>query len=452
MINLYGYQIEAVNWLKCQTKALLSLSMGLGKTCVTLTAIKELGTTSALVIVPAILRTNWKEETLKFINETAIIPKKPVDMDNTKINIVSYDFILNHHKSIPKEWEVIVCDEAHYLKNPKSKRTQTILGAKGLVHRAKRIYMLSGTIMPNHAGELWPILFTFGRTHLKYNEFVKTYLDSYENAWGAVIITGLKPMAHIAIKALLEPIMYKKTKEDVALELPEITYHTYKMDAAKITLSQVEIDKDLRAMFIGDKDPQEFLNTLNAEIDLLKSILNSNEDVDIIGLLNANAQGVSTIRRFMGIQKALEIIPLLQEELENKEYKKLLVFGVHTKVIEYLTKELMDYGALAIYGETSQENRDKAVKAFQDENSACRVLVCGIGAAGVGLNLTAGSEVVMLELAFTPAYNEQAIMRCHRIGQKNKVRVRFIQMRDSLDCRIMEILSRKSLENELIFN
>jgi len=414
MIKLFNYQIEAQAWLMSKHKALLSLSMGLGKTCVTITALEKL------------------------------------DIKKDHLNIVSYEFALNNATKLPKEFDAIVCDESHYLKNPKSKRTQVILGSKGIVHRAKRIWLLTGTPAPNNAAELWPMLFTFGQTTFKYNEFVQTYCEFYENAWGAVIITRLKPQAHLAIRKMLEPIMYQRTKEDVALDLPPISYHKLILKQKKITLSQIEINKDLREMFLSDSTPEELFTKLKQEELEFQKMLDLPNEIDVMNALSTRSQGVSTIRRYLGIQKAIEILPLIVDELENNTYQKIVIFAVHTKIVEYMTKNLKEFKAKSLYGATSTADRDLAVKAFQE--SDCRVLVCGISAAGVGLNLTRGSEVLMLELAFTPAYNSQAVMRCHRIGQKNNVRVRFVEMKDSLDSRITEILSRKSLENELIFN
>lgn len=426
--------------------------MGLGKTAVTITSIKQLSINTALIIVPAILKTNWQLEFLKFANKKVHIPKSNQDINPDTINVVSYEFAMTHFKSLPKKWDLLVCDESHYLKNPKSKRTQSILGKGGLAHGSKRTWLLSGTPAPNNPAELWTTLFTFGQTNLKYNEFVRVYCDFYENAWGATIITGLKRGADIALKKLLEPVLYKKTKADVELELPPIRYDYLDIPGKRITMSQIEVDKSLREMFLTDITPLEFLEDLKKETLLLQEMLKTTNEMDVVGLLNSKAQSVSTIRRYMGIQKALEILPLLNEELESGAYKKIVIFAAHVKIVEYITKELQEFGSRSIYGETPAKERDAAVEVFQRDTEECRVLVCGISTAGVGLNLTRSSEVMMLELAYTPAYNEQAIMRCHRIGSQKAVRVRFVRLKDSLDGRIMEILTRKSSDNEKIFN
>lgn len=426
--------------------------MGLGKTAVTITSVKQLSINTALIIVPAILKTNWQSEFLKFANKKVHIPKSNQDVDPDTINVVSYEFAMSHFKSLPKKWDLLVCDESHYLKNPKSKRTQSILGKGGIAHGSKRTWLLSGTPAPNNPAELWTTLFTFGQTNLKYNEFVRTYCDFYENAWGAVIITGLKYGADVALKKLLEPILYKKTKADVELDLPPLRHHYLDINPKRVTISQIEIDKSLRELFLTGITPTEFLEDLKRETLLLQDMLSSQNELDVINVLSSQAQSISTVRRYMGIQKVLEIMPLLREELENHAYPKIVIFAAHVRIVEYIARELQEFGARSIYGETPAKERDLAVELFQKDSEECRVLVCGISTAGVGLNLTRSSEVMMLELSYTPAYNEQAIMRCHRIGSQKAVRVRYVRLKDSLDGRIMEILTRKSDDNEKIFN
>jgi SNF2 family DNA or RNA helicase len=450
-IKLYEYQRNAVDWLKAREFGLLSLCMGLGKSAVSITASDELECSKILVICPAILRANWEAEFEKFSKNNRIIAVYNSAMI-TDMSVVSYEFAAKYFEKLKRDWDVVICDESHYMKNPATIRAKNILGAKGLVQSAKRIWFLSGTPVPNGPHELWTTLFLFGRTKLKYQQFVNEFCETKPNPWGAPMISGAKIAMIPFIKEMLRPVMYRKTKEDVMLELPPISYHDLIVEPVSLTIDQMEYDEGFFSYMYPQDRTKELLEKLKAEAQFLMALdkHNSIRSIDGMKMLEAMAQSISTLRKYVGIQKAVQVLDLVKNELENRAYKKIVIFAIHKSVIEYLHYHLKKYDALTLYGGTPEKKRQRHISSFQDPKSKYRVLICNVNAGGIGINLTNCTEVLMLETSFTPSVNFQAIKRCHRIGQTNKVRVRFVSLKDSIDQKVVRILKRKVEEIDLL--
>ena len=156
-----------------------------------------------------------------------------------------------------------------------------------------------------------------------------------------------------------------------------------------------------------------------------------------------NSEEFARWRRMSGIAKVEPAADLLTMELEDRAIEKIVVFAHHKDVIEGLHDRLSLFGAVVISGSTTTRNRDAAVHAFQND-PCCRVIICNIVAGGTGVTLTAASEVAFVELSPVPGENAQAADRCHRIGQSDKVRVRFVALAGTVDENITEILKNKT--------
>ena len=171
--KLFPYQIEGRDWLLNRKFALLADEPGLGKTAQVITALDKLNLQKILILCPAVARINWAREIKTwstYSGDVSIIDGRNQHIDFGGIVISSYDLA----DCAPKgEWDLLVLDESHFLKSLETKRTRTVFASGGLAHHTKRIWALSGTPAPNHAGELWVLLYTFGITPLKYEDFIQ---------------------------------------------------------------------------------------------------------------------------------------------------------------------------------------------------------------------------------------------------------------------------------------
>jgi SNF2 family DNA or RNA helicase len=133
------------------------------------------------------------------------------------------------------------------------------------------------------------------------------------------------------------------------------------------------------------------------------------------------------------------------QELEDGQYQKIVIFGIHRDVIEGLRSSLKAFDAVTLYGGTDPKTRQKNIDRFQN-NPKCRVFIGNIKACGTAITLTAADQVLFVEEEWTPADNAQAAMRVHRIGQSKPVSVRITRLPDSLDQKIGGVLARKTRE------
>lgn len=439
-----------MRWLTTKNLALLADEMGLGKSCQAITAADSINAQRLLVLCPAVARVNWHREFEKFStlkrNFTLVFSKKDKIPEGHSV-ICSYDLASEVLKQTATPFDALILDEQHYLKSPDTKRTEVVYGIQGLCRMAKRIWALSGTPAPNHAGELWPILFTFGVTKLSFDEFIKNFCDGRITTHGFQI-TGTKVSKIPELKLLLSKIMLRRTKENVMKELPPIEYRHVMVEPSTIeygemsSLIQWVFPQDRRKELEAILTKQE--SAINGMLDLAKESV-VDRTVQAVDGLRAVAKSVSTLRMHNGIQKIKSTVDLLKFELESNAYDKVVVFAFHRDVIEGLRSGLRDFNPVTLYGGTPTMTGVKNIDKFQN-NPKCRVFIGQILACGTAINLTAAHNVVFVEQDWVPGNNAQAAMRVHRYGQTKPVTVRILSMPNSIDERVNEILRKKTRE------
>ena len=384
-MQLYRYQREAVSWLSTKPKAFLALDQGLGKTAVS--AVDAIA--PVYVICPATLKINWAREFAIWrpdLKVKVISNSKDKADSNCDVNIINYDIV---SKITAPPYRTLICDESHYLKTGTAKRTKYCVG---LIKRAERVRLLSGTPVVNRPIELYPTLKAIGGTKLDYINFGRRYCSGWQTPWGSFDVSGSSNLDELYDK--LSNCLYRVTKASALPELPSKTYRVIEFDCA---LSVKE-----KALLKSAISKPDFSVPFQAIPDILK--------------LNA--------------QKKL---PLVIEHIKTvlQHEKKVVVFGWHTDIINALEDSLREYGTVKIIGGVSQNARQKAVDEFQSGDA--RVFLGNIRAAGVGLTLTASNYVIFAETTWTPAELHQAADRCHRIGQKNHVQVDILTIEKSID-------------------
>lgn len=439
-MELYDYQREAAAQISRNGHPIyLADEMGVGKSATAIAVAKRRGVKRLLIVCPAVARLSWVKEFKRWWPELPVtVVKRPSDVDtmrNEGAYLLSYS-LLSQSKSgfdytaavrdIPT-FDMSVLDEAHALKNPKSIRTRAVLITLKPV--LGFVLPMSGTPMPNHQGELYPILHAlFPRvirkldgTLMRQSEFEETYCHVETRFFtpnrGTRVITGSKNIE--TLRALFRPYVIRRRKRDVLADLPAMSFDTY----------PVEVEASLIDPEWLDEDSWRELS-----------------DDGLIDRLRQADEHLMRKRHMLGIAKLPGAVEAIAGALEGST-RKVLVFALHHDVIDGLTRGLGDYSPVRIDGRDSPMVRARSIEIFLTE-PRCRVFIGQILAAGTAITLVGPgmecSDVFFAEADWSPGNNVQAASRVHRIGQKDAVQVWFLCAHGTLDDRIQDILRRKA--------
>ena len=427
---LLEHQTEGAAFLAGKERAGLFDDMGTGKTATAIAAIDGLGASKVMIVCPAAVKQVWVGELRKFSKrELRVLLDK--DVYNLKqwahtsvceVYITSYEKAAKWGHFIEDVFDVLVLDEAHYLKSPEAQRTKKILGThcdggKALASRAAHTWFLTGTPIPNDPTDIWSFLRFTRATALTFSQFTRRYFNSRMGTFSAR--QEVKKELVPELRALIDSVSIRRTKADIGLKLPPVWLTTTSVDG----------------------DAAEIVNLMREWPGLEGAIV---EAVEKGGLSFLDAQHVATLRRLVGEAKAPAYIELAAEELAGG-LDKLVVMGAHKQALRMIRRglEARGFSCVMIDGDTSESQRAVAVEAFQHDPDV-RVFIGNIRAAGTGLTLTAAAHIDMFESSWSPAENAQALMRVHRIGQHRNVKARFISLIDSIDEVVTETVARKT--------
>lgn len=450
MIDLRPYQVTGARWLAPLTQAFLADDMGLGKSAQVIHAADLVRAEDILVLCPASVRVNWEREFKKFSpfdRPCAVITSGKDRIPDHGVVVCSYDLVvILAGKLKTRIWDILVLDEAHYLKERSAKRSRAIYGRgsrfPGIEAKAKRIWRLSGTPAPNDASELFTHLKSAGIVTEPYWDYVYRYCSGFDNDFGYKI-TGNENTEEL--KQRMAGFLLRRRKEDVLTELPPISF-----DTIVVPRSKVELDPWFYEQWRSVGQPA-FLKQLEEANRAVSEALATRSE-DKLKTLENMASSMATLRRYIGLAKLPAIIDIIEDELKTGALQKIVLFGIHQQVIEQARDRLKAFGAVTVYGGTPADKRQKHIDKFAKEPKT-RVFIGNIIAAGVGINGLQDSccEVGFLESDWVPANNAQAAMRVHRMGQKNPVRVRVFALEKSIDDEIQEALTRKMRELAKLF-
>jgi SNF2 family DNA or RNA helicase len=428
MPRLYPYQVTGAEWLASKRFAYLADEMRVGKTPQAITACDLVGAQRILVVCPAVARLDWGRKFDDFSGakrpQFVVLTRRALLGPRHGITIVSYDLFQNSH--LEGQWDVVILDEAHYLKHPAAKRTKAILGKGGVVHRAKRVWCLGGTPAPNNASELWPVLHVFGVYTGTYEDFVREFCTGYFGPYGFQI-TGSKNTAKL--RALLKPFMLRRTLKEVFPEMTPIMFSDYLIDRTHPM-------------------PEE----IGTEYELAESLVGVTNIDEAVRILQQQTLSTATLRRHIGILKVAETVNLVCNELESG-VNKIVLFAVHRDVIDLLDEQLVDYNPVVIHGGTRPSLRDLALKLFNTD-SRHRVFIGQVVAAGTAIDLSVADDALFVEASWVPGENAQAAHRLMNINacKRRLVTVRFMALADSIDEQVQRILRRKTRDLTALFD
>lgn len=448
-LNYLPYQKAGIAFASKRQNALIADDMGLGKT------IQAIGVANAdpnakkiLIICPASLKLNWKREWEKWdVKGLKVGIAEGSTFPDADVVIMNYDIAAKLADQVhSKEWDLIIGDEAHYLKNPLAKRTQAILGGKGKKgapdikpFKAKRRVFLTGTPIVNRPKELWPLVQALDPDGLGKNWFnyAKRYCDLKKGWGGHWDDSGASNLEELQTK-LRSSIMVRRLKKDVLTELPPksrtIIPITPDSAGSKAIAEESAIAAQNKAM----------IEQLQAEVELAKASDNEEDYKEAVAKLKAGVkvafQEMAKARKQVAMAKVPYVVDRVKDLVE--ETGKVIVMAHHHDVIDKIKAEFGE-DAVVVDGRVDPgAERQKAVDAFQKDPSK-KVFIGSIAAAGVGLTLTAAHTVVFAELDWVPGNMTQAEDRAHRIGQKDNVDVYHIVLDGSLDSRLAKVLVQK---------
>ena len=437
MIKLLSHQPEGIRFLKSHSFCLLADEMGVGKTPQAIIAAQELS--RILVVCPSVAKYNWQKEFERFAGRHAEVAGDGKILAGKPLVITSFDYLTRHLEKYKKfHRDLVIIDEAHLSKEPTALRTKAVMGVRGIIRHTDRLWALTGTPAPNHAGELWVYLYTFGYTKLSYEGFVNRYCNTHRDGsyYGKINIVGTNTKHSGELRAMLKRCALRRLKKDV-LDLPPQFHNTY------------YIDGDSDAIL---KDYPELKSKLKKELQSLSERLDFEVGTDLsdsklIAVLQAMSQSISSLRRYHGLKKIKPVADLVKDELLTELYDKIIIFGIHTDVLKLLAKSFRqsNFEVALIIGETPPRERHLIQERFQNEPDL-KIVIANIQAGGTNLTLTAASQVLFIELDWVPGNNKQAADRAHRHGQRNAVTVRHVCIRDSIDAKITTTLVRKIRE------
>src|SRR3990167_4614006 len=217
------YQLEGRDFLIARPRALLADQMRVGKTPQAIMAADAVRAGRVLVLCPAGAAYQWREQWADWSpnrSPATILGAEPISPTFQGVAIASYNRAVQHRAALSTgfRWDVLIPDESHYAKNPEAQRTHMVYAKGGIGWNAHRIWALTGTPSPNHAGEVWPMLRAYGVVKLGYKEFV-SYFCYYD--WKQDKIFGNRPERLAELRALMADVVLRRTRKEVAPEMPE---------------------------------------------------------------------------------------------------------------------------------------------------------------------------------------------------------------------------------------
>ena len=417
--KLYPFQEFGVGYIEAKRgRALIADEMGLGKTIQALAWLQlhpELR--PVVIVVPASLKLNWEKEIMDWMTKAGTIKilsgTTPTRLTKDII-IINYDIIFAWVNEIKRlRPQVLILDEVHYTKNNQAKRTKAV---KRLGKFIPHVIGLSGTPIVNRPIEIYNAVNIIDRTIFPSQwDYTEKYCARKYNGFGWDV-SGASNTEELNYK-LTNTIMLRRLKKDVLPDLPD-KVHSY----IPIELDNVEEYNFAENNFIS------FVKQYKGKEAAIRAS-NAQALAEIEGLKQLAVKG-----------KLKQCINWIRDFLESDE--KLVVFATHKFVIEALMKAFPKI-AVKVDGSVTGKNRQLAVDSFQ-KLSTVRLFVGNIKAAGVGITLTAASNVAFIELPWTNGDLSQACDRVHRIGTKFTVNIYYLLAANTIEERIAKLIDKKS--------
>jgi superfamily II DNA or RNA helicase len=429
--SLRDYQREGLGWMHFLRSfgfgGCLADDMGVGKTAQVLALLEERRiaqdrTGPSLAVVPRSLIFNWKAEAARFTPELRVLDHTGIDRDIGSLS--EHDLILTTYGTLRRdilhlkeiEFDYVILDEAQAIRNA---ATDSAKAARLL--RSKHRLALTGTPVENSLGDLWSIF-----------EFLNPGMFGSGRAFDALAAStrsdaGEESRAIIA--RMLRPLILRRTKQQVARELPEKTEQTI---VCELKTPQRKLYNELREYYRANLLKQiDRQGIAKSKIQVLEALLRLRQAACHPGLIDPKRTKDASAKVDLLLDRIAEVVA---------EGHKALVFSQFTSLLSIVRQRLNGMNYEYLDGKT--RDRQARVERFQNDDE-CRLFLISLKAGGLGLNLTAAEYVFLLDPWWNPAVESQAIDRAHRIGQTQQVFAYRLIARDTVEEKVLELQKTK---------
>lgn len=434
--ELRPYQQAGFSWMAFlndfQWGGILADDMGLGKTLQAITLLEYFYENNpqadpSIIVVPNSLLFNWQSEFKKFSPNRQICiyhgqkRKEVMEIARGSVLITTYGTVMMELDFLKSQsFSYLILDESQAVKNRHSKRFKSLVELKSCYRIA-----MTGTPIENGVEDIYAQMSMVNPGFFgTYGNFNNSYRGVKDEATGQDTILNLQKM--------IQPFILRRTKRQVALDLPEKTETVLYMDMLP---EQRKVYDKVRKIFKGEVE-SNLTNSKNSKskfvaieaLQKLRQLCNSPI------LMKDGGFGSDSIK--------LDFVDEIMDEVAPNH--KILLFSAYTSMLKLVAQRIEKKGVAYTYldGKMNQVQRQSAVETFQKEDS-CRVFLISLKAGGTGLNLTAADYVYILDPWWNPAAEAQAIDRCYRIGQDKHVMAYKIVCRDSVEEGILSLQESK---------
>ncbi len=449
---LRPYQVSGFQWLnylkEVKWGGILADDMGLGKTVQALSFMQHIKNENArlsgrqeklqsLVVCPTTLIYNWENEIKKFTPKLSWHIHHGSTRSRDKENFKNYDVIITTYGTLRSdikllmtiEFDYLVLDESQAIKNPSSKVTR----AASLLNARNRLCM-SGTPLQNNTFDIFAQMNFLNPGMLGSMEFFRQEFSIPIDKLG-------EQDRKEHLKKILYPFILRRTKEQVAKDLPDKTE----------TILYCEMEDEQRSIYDAYRNDfrNQILGTIEtqgihkSQLTILQGLMKLRQICDSPAILNETEKFEN---------HSIKLDELTRELSEDMGDHKALIFSQFLGMLALIKEKLIELGIKFEYfdGSTSAPDREKAIQSFQNDESV-RVFLISLKAGGVGLNLTAADYVYIVDPWWNPAVEQQAIDRTHRIGQNKNIFAYRMICKDTIEDKIIQLQEKKrALAKDLI--
>jgi SNF2 family DNA or RNA helicase len=434
---LRPYQVHGFHWLNYLQEVnwggILADDMGLGKTIQALSFLQhfrdENKRLNALVVCPTTLMFNWENEIRKFTPTLTYHIHHGGDRTRNKEALSQFNVIITTYGTLRSDIKLLlelnfdyaVLDESQAIKNPSSKVTK----AACLLQARHRLCM-SGTPLQNNTFDI------FAQMNF-LNPGMLGSLEFFRQEFAVPIDKFGEQDRKEHLRKLLYPFILRRTKEQVAKDLPEKTE----------TILFCEMEDEQRKVYEAYRNDyrDKIMGTIEtqgiqrSQLTILQGLMKLRQICDSPAILNETDKYPN---------HSIKLDELAREITENIGDHKALIFSQFLGMLALIRERLKELDVKYEYfdGSTSAIERERAIQSFQNDDS-CRVFLISLKAGGVGLNLTAADYVYIVDPWWNPAVEQQAIDRTHRIGQTKNIFAYRMICKDTIEDKILQLQEKK---------
>lgn len=434
---LRPYQVAGYQWLNylkdINWGGILADDMGLGKTVQALSFMeffkREQGKLKALVVCPTTLIYNWENEIRKFtptltyrIHHGALRTRVKEELTDHDVTITTYGTLRSDIKLLMSvDFDYVILDESQAIKNPSSKVTKA-----ACLLNAKHRLCMSGTPLQNNTFDIFAQMNFLNPGMLGTMEFFRQEFAIPIDKFG-------EQDRKDHLRKILYPFILRRTKEQVAKDLPEKQEMILFCEMEEEQRSIYDAYRnDFRNQILGTIETQ---GIQKSQLTILQGLMKLRQICDSPAILNEQEKFEN---------HSIKLDELARELSEDMSNHKALIFSQFLGMLALIRAKLTELGIKYEYfdGSTSAPDREKAIQSFQKDEEV-RVFLISLKAGGVGLNLTAADYVYIVDPWWNPAVEQQAIDRTHRIGQTKNIFAYRMICKDTIEDKILQLQEKK---------